>query len=457
MHADSAEGRPESPNEVLDVLQSVEDVAKALGLNAIGASRQSFFDPSPSLPTFAEGVLLALALLYSSNNTDELYDWQRRVLQYTSEFGSDGAGWTPPAHGDWQRPSGPIFDLITSMLTDGGACAAYGEALFQFGAVTSRPPHGTLKKYFSKLRSGDLKVQRPKRQIGRAPFICVHAARLLRSVTSALYGALGKAAPRATRARPMDEDPELLPWLERSEHEQLKWQLEQLQLQHAKLARTHSSYIIDKTAELEALGEQMDQKIFTLATEVATVAAKAKEERAQHVSEVALLEAERAAEREQHDAELARAIACVEQLRARSSRGYTKELEAQVAQKEAKVKELSARRANNMAATKMLNLEHRRNHELKRANDELRESITTNWGKDTLELAEAAREIPCLETEVISLKAALAEAEEEIRALRRVVFPPPPMERGAFEMPLRFMVMKLIALANMCHTRVPIA
>ena len=57
-----------------------------------GRTCATFINPSPSQPTFAEGVLLSLAILYSSKFADALYVWQRRVLQYTSEFGSDGPG-----------------------------------------------------------------------------------------------------------------------------------------------------------------------------------------------------------------------------------------------------------------------------------------------------------------------------------------------------------------------------
>ncbi|MGA1354650.1 MAG: hypothetical protein ACO32I_07765, partial [Candidatus Limnocylindrus sp.] len=133
---------------------------------------------------------------------------------------------------------------------------------------------------------------------------------------------------------------------------------------------------------------------------------------------------------------------------------YTGALSQKLKEQEEELKELRARRANNMAATRLLNLEKRRNAVLSKQSEELRQSIRTNWGRDTLERAEAAAEVPFLQAQIVSLKCSLVDAEAECNELRRIVCPPKPMESGAYDMKYRFTIMKLIACANVCHTRV---
>ena len=144
----------------------------------------------------------------------------------------------------------------------------------------------------------------------------------------------------------------------------------------------------------------------------------------------------------------------LERLRDRCAtvRGRTSELEQQITKQSAMIAELSSRRDNNMGATRLLNLERRRVEELKRLNQELRATITANWSKETLELAEEAERIPRLEAEMAVLKKTLKDLETEVIELKHIIYPPPPMEGGAFNRSLRFMVMKLIAIANVCHS-----
>jgi hypothetical protein len=144
-----------------------------------------------------------------------------------------------------------------------------------------------------------------------------------------------------------------------------------------------------------------------------------------------------------------------ERLRDRCSRGRTAEVAQQCSEQEEAIEKLSERRANNMGATSLLNLERRRVEVLKLEVNELRDAIRDNWGKETLELAEQALELPRVRAELAALKSSLDDADIEAGELRRVVQPPPPMERGAFDMKTRFAIMKLIAIANVCHTRVP--
>ena len=83
------------------------------------------------------------------------------------------------------------------------------------------------------------------------------------------------------------------------------------------------------------------------------------------------------------------------------------------------------------------------------------------WNSDTLEMAEA---YPRLQAEVADFKAqvkiltnSLKDAEAAETALAAVVYPVKPMDAGHFDGRMRFMCMKLIAMANLCPTRVPIA
>jgi hypothetical protein len=45
----------------------------------------------------------------------------------------------------------------------------------------------------------------------------------------------------------------------------------------------------------------------------------------------------------------------------------------------------------------------------------------------------------------------------ELESLISIACPPKPMDKGHFDARMRFMIMKLVAMANLCPTRVPIA
>ena len=83
------------------------------------------------------------------------------------------------------------------------------------------------------------------------------------------------------------------------------------------------------------------------------------------------------------------------------------------------------------------------------------------WSGETLEMAE---DYPRLQAQVADFKAqvqiltnSLKDAEEAETALSAVVYPSKPMNQGHYNCRMRFMCMKLIAMANLCPTRVPIA
>lgn len=91
--------------------------------------------------------------------------------------------------------------------------------------------------------------------------------------------------------------------------------------------------------------------------------------------------------------------------------------------------------------------------------DELRKTIQDNWGSNILEVVEQAKElIPQLQISVKilldELKASENQKELEVAAIQKLLRPKPPMDRGAYDARTRFAVMKLIAVANVCVTRV---
>ena len=86
-----------------------------------------------------------------------------------------------------------------------------------------------------------------------------------------------------------------------------------------------------------------------------------------------------------------------------------------------KVSELSERRANNMGATRRLNLELRRVAVLTDENERLRAAIDANWGADTLELAEQALQLPRFEAEIEELQKKIAYLQALVQAERQAV------------------------------------
>jgi hypothetical protein len=83
------------------------------------------------------------------------------------------------------------------------------------------------------------------------------------------------------------------------------------------------------------------------------------------------------------------------------------------------------------------------------------------WNSETLEMA---ADFPRLQAEVADFRVqvqvltnSLKDAEARETALAAIVYPVKPMDAGHFDGRMRFMCMKLIAMANLCPTRVPIA
>jgi hypothetical protein len=128
---------------------------------------------------------------------------------------------------------------------------------------------------------------------------------------------------------------------------------------------------------------------------------------------------------------------------------------------EAENKLLKERRTLNQRRMSDANLDQRR---VKVATEQLakhKSRADELWCSETLEMAE---DYPRLEAEVADYKTrlqvltnSLKDAEAAETALAAVVYPSKPMDQGHFDCRMRFMCMKLIAMANLCPTRVPIA
>lgn len=142
-----------------------------------------------------------------------------------------------------------------------------------------------------------------------------------------------------------------------------------------------------------------------------------------------------------------------DRLRQRLSRGHTASLEEQLKEQQCEIKTLRERRTNNMGATRQLNLERKRCQVLCEQVEALRQTIRDAWGRDTIEQAEAGAMVPRLKAEIDCLVQALATAEGEVASLRRVLCPPKPMVSGAYDMKLRFTIMKLISCGPTYVTR----
>ena len=322
-----------------------------------------------------------------------------------------------------------------------------------------------IRRYFFLLRkSGGLKVTGGKAGgLTRAPYVYVLSARLLPGGIGLLKGALDRAAHLRRSERVADTAvPASLPFVPRCTYDEMCNEMLMLR-ERLTDVRTENIALRKETKAARLLSEQskaameeMGLKHTALISLIhRQIAGLTEDMRQAHCKDLADLRDEHAIEKERLSLQMARLIQENERLRERCSRGHVAEMAQQMAADAEELEQLRLRRDNNMGATKLLNLEKRRCSELKRVADDLRSVIQTNWGKDTLELAEAARGIPRLNDEIKTLKVALKDAEIEISQLNLIVYPPPPMERGAYEMRLRFTIMKLIAVANVCHTRVP--
>lgn len=383
-------------------------------------------------PTRAEAALIALALVSKCNNVNALR-WASLVLEQEHAYQAaleQGKLWSAPNQGHWLKPSGEIHSTVqTGICREGPELSCYATALVSFGEVPDPPKRGTLSSWFSKLLAGgenSLKVAGPKRPVQRNPFIFMAAARLLRDSAKELNEAVNLHVLRLTPA--VKEAAAATAYVSR---EEVKKEVQKLQQEadRAKRQRVETAAALKKESAALKKAEEDVSRMRAERDAIRDAAGR----------QVDDMEAARKRDLEdleqRHQVDLAflseailKANLELERLRDRCARGRTAELEQQITEQSAKILELSGRRDNNMGATRLLNLERRRVEELKRTNEELRATITANWGKDTFELADAAREIPRLEAENNSLKAAITDAEDEIRALRRVVFPPPPME-----------------------------
>lgn len=134
----------------------------------------------------------------------------------------------------------------------------------------------------------------------------------------------------------------------------------------------------------------------------------------------------------------------------------------QVAELQTAVRTLGERRTLNQRRIGDSNLDRQRAkvatqelHKTKSRVNLLFDSDTLTMAKDYPRLeAHAAR----LENDSRVLCRTLKVLEAtELKPLIEIACPPRPMEKGHFDARMRFMIMKLVAMANLCPTRVPIA
>jgi len=211
------------------VLTSTAEICDVLGLKRPKEPLTHFYSPNPSTPMFGEVALVALMLM-SSLDREPLDVWVKAASEQDAAFGIDGRDWSAPRSGVWARPFGELNQTVTSIVIGADKAAQCAEALLRFGAVRAAPPIGSITKYFSKLTNGkQLELPRGKGTVGRAPFVFVLAARLIRRQRGPLQVALGAPVTRESRriAERNELPPESLPF-HRKEFDDVARRLEAL-------------------------------------------------------------------------------------------------------------------------------------------------------------------------------------------------------------------------------------
>lgn len=213
-------------------LSTIADVAAVLGLYQPKERSAPFFTKALSLPTIGEAAIIAI-ILFDVLESPACEAWATAALEQDSAFGLDGTKWQAPRSGAWARPAGDLFATVARITLTNSDAARYATALERFGAVAAAPTHDTIKKYLSLLTRGELEVKRPKRNVGRAPFVFVQAARLLTKYPKLLLAALGGAPARETRkAACRAESVSPLGWCPRTELDETARKLEALKRNH---------------------------------------------------------------------------------------------------------------------------------------------------------------------------------------------------------------------------------
>jgi hypothetical protein len=169
------------------VLTSTAEIREVCRLKELSTR---FYSSSPSAPMNGEVALVALMLM-GTLDRESLDKWVKVASEQDAAFDVDGSEWSAPRSGAWARPRGELNLTVASIVIDAKLAANCSEALLRFGAVHAAPPVGSIKKYFLKLTTGKgLEIPRGKGTVGRAPFVFVLAARLIRRQRGPLQAAL---------------------------------------------------------------------------------------------------------------------------------------------------------------------------------------------------------------------------------------------------------------------------
>lgn len=426
----------------------------------------------------------------------DLKRWLHILSEQEVAFTSDALGWKPPlrqANSAWHPPCGAVFKLVDDVKQVTSVMNKCAEAVVAVGAAETPPSVGSIKAYLSKLLRRKLPYVIGTKVVAEArnPWLYMEAGLLIKSCTQCLGDTVvAVGVPSCTPAERWVMKPDLA--LLKAEARKGKIELEKKTVSErlavgraekaeelCAVARSELDIVMERASELEA---QLNSKrarssneVYDLRRQVKKLtvdeglafkrAAKAEERLAlalsqldmatKHATEASMQTSQIMEELSSQRAEMELIIAENERLQACASRSYTAALSKQVAEQEEELHALRQRRANNMSATKQLNLERQRCTMFKQQVEDLREIIRTNWGRETLELAEKGTLVPGLEAQIVCLKQALHDVELQMEAQHDIIFPPKPMEGGCYDMKLRFTIMKLVSCANVCHTRVP--
>lgn len=419
--------------------------------------------------------------------------WLEIMEEEVNLFSANQASWKPPWQrcNAWHPPGGAVFKLMDNVKLTSALMQRCAELVVAVSGAQPAPSVGTIKAYLSRLLRRKLPYVLEGKIVAEArnAWVYVEAACIIKNFPH-LFQLHSRPDPVARGGDRwiMKSDLSALKAKARKQKVELeaKSTSEHLACRRAEraeelyaIARSELDVVKERNVDLEAkLGARQakaSNEVIELRRKVKELAireelALKRAHRAEHRLGIALSERELAC-KQARDAssqtnqimeelnlqlhEMQRMMEENEQLRARASRGYTGALTQLMQEQCDELKVLRARRANNMSATKQLNLERQRVNMYKQQVDELRGAIKNNWGKDTLELAEEGAAVPLLKAQIACLQRALAHADKEIEVQRAIIYPPKPMESGSYDVKLRFTIMKLISCANVCHSRIP--
>jgi flagellar biosynthesis/type III secretory pathway protein FliH len=150
---------------------------------------------------------------------------------------------------------------IECIHTDNLDIMVYGTALQRWGNLIKPPPVGSLSKWFNML--GELEIKWQKKNVKRAPYICLEAARLLHHHEDELRAALNMEPMRQTRAAVLTAAARVPPGFKEQMEKQMEEQMDEL--------KERSSQLRAERDEFKAAWKQRGLEIEELKAQLATV------------------------------------------------------------------------------------------------------------------------------------------------------------------------------------------